>query len=95
LGVGAGALAVAGGFELARRGAEDDASNARTQIERASHFDRMMDYQDRAQLFAALGGGSLLVAGVGWYFAQRAAEDTGVAIACSQAGCAVFTEQSF
>jgi tetratricopeptide (TPR) repeat protein len=63
LGAGAAALALAGGFELARRSAETDARDADTQIAYADRYDAMRARQTTARVFAATGGALLLLGG--------------------------------
>jgi hypothetical protein len=63
LGAGAASFAVAGGFELARRSAEDEAKSGQVQLEVQDALDRMDSHQTMARVmvsagvvFSALGG---------------------------------------
>jgi tetratricopeptide (TPR) repeat protein len=66
VGLGAGALALggAGAFELARRGAEEDAKGDRTQVGYKEHYDRMTSRQTTARVLGAVGGALVITGGV-------------------------------
>lgn len=66
VGLGAGALALggAGAFELARRGAEDDARNDHTQVGYKEYYDRMISRQTTARVLGAVGGALVITGGV-------------------------------
>src|SRR5690606_14792265 len=99
LGAGAATLATAGGFELARRSAEQDAEDAGTQIEYADALDSMESHQTTARVLAgagaglALAGGVLLVldltSGAGTSTARQAPARLSASAACSSADCLV------
>ncbi len=63
-GAGAGALGAALGFELARRGAEDDAESATTQLEHQARFSDAEGHRDRARVFAGIGAALVITGGV-------------------------------
>src|SRR6185436_8714118 len=60
LGVGAGALLAAGGFELARRASERDARGADSQIEFSHALDTMHSRQTAARVFAGVGAAAVV-----------------------------------
>jgi tetratricopeptide (TPR) repeat protein len=66
IGLGAGAVALggAGVFELARRSAEDDAENDRTQVGYKESYDRMTSRQTTSRVLAAVGGALVVTGGV-------------------------------
>jgi tetratricopeptide (TPR) repeat protein len=66
IGLGAGALALggAGAFELARRGAEDDARDDHTQVGYKEYYDRMTSRQTTARVLGAVGGALVITGGV-------------------------------
>ena len=64
LGVGAGALGTALGFELARRSAEDRAEEASTQLAHQLHYRDAEQNRDLARVFASIGGAVTLAGGV-------------------------------
>jgi hypothetical protein len=63
LGAGVVTLGVAGGFELARRSAADDAESDRTQVGRAEKLQTADDQMTTARILAGVGG-ALIVTGV-------------------------------
>jgi tetratricopeptide (TPR) repeat protein len=67
-GVGAAALGAALGFELARRGAEDDARSARTQLEHQASVEDAEGHRDLARVFAGVGAAAVITGGVLLYF---------------------------
>ncbi len=92
LGVGVAGLGAAGAFELARRGAEDDAESASTQVAYVEEYDRMQQNQTLARVFAGVGGAALIAGGVLLTLdltRDRSAERSGIAIRRISAGCSV------
>jgi len=89
LGVGAAALGGALAFELARRGAEDDADASRTQIEHRDHYDRMESRQTTARILAGVGAVAVVAGGV--LLAIDLGRDRGpsVAIGCTDGACGI------
>jgi tetratricopeptide (TPR) repeat protein len=63
-GVGAAALGGALGFELARRGAEDDARNAPTQLEHQDRFADAEGHRDVARVLTGVGAAAVITGGV-------------------------------
>jgi tetratricopeptide (TPR) repeat protein len=64
LGVGAGALGAALGFEIAKRSTEADVRNAPTQLEHQEHFEQAERQRDRARIFAGIGAAATVAGGV-------------------------------
>jgi tetratricopeptide (TPR) repeat protein len=84
LGVGVAGLGGALGFELARRGAEDDAEASRTQVGHVDAYDRMERDQTIARVLLGVGAAGVAVGGTLLYLDLT--RKTGVAVGCS-AGC--------
>jgi hypothetical protein len=64
LGVGAAALGGALTFEVLRRGAEDDAKHATTQLDYQSHLESEQSRQTAARVFLGVGGAFVVAGGV-------------------------------
>lgn len=64
LGAGVATLGAAGVFELMRGSAEDDAKNAKTQIEKSEALDTMDSRQTTARVLAGVGGALTIAGGV-------------------------------
>lgn len=64
LGAGVATLGAAGVFEFLRRSAEDDAKNAKTQIEKSDALDTMDSRQTTARVLAGVGGALTIAGGV-------------------------------
>jgi len=64
LGAGVATLGAAGAFELLRGSAEDDAKNAKTQIEKSDALDTMDSRQTTARVLAGVGGALTIAGGV-------------------------------
>ena len=64
LGAGVATLGTAGIFELMRGSAEDDAKNAKTQIEKSDALDTMDSRQTTARVLAGVGGALTIAGGV-------------------------------
>jgi tetratricopeptide (TPR) repeat protein len=64
LGVGGAALLAAGGFELARAGAEDDARDAKTQIDYVDRYEAAHSNQTAARILLGVGGAFVVAGGV-------------------------------
>lgn len=95
LGAGLAGLGVATGFEIARRGDEQDARDAPSQVAFQSELDDMNRNQTRARVFAGIGGGLLLTGGVLLLFNQRVQETPRVGLGCTSEGCAASARGSF
>lgn len=67
---GAVALGVAGGFELARSNAEDEAASARVQLDKEDALSRMSDRQLYARISGGVGAALLLGGGLLWFFSD-------------------------
>jgi tetratricopeptide (TPR) repeat protein len=83
LGVGVAGLGGAVGFELARRGAEDDASTSRTQVGHVKAYDRMERDQTIARILLGVGAAGVAVGGTLLYLDLN--RKSGVAVGCSTA----------
>lgn len=68
LGVGAGALGTALGFELARRSAVGDVERAETQLEHRDRYQAAEKDRDLARAFAGVGAAAALTGGLLFYF---------------------------
>jgi tetratricopeptide (TPR) repeat protein len=81
----------AGGFELARRDAEDQVPKEFVQLERQEKYDSMEQRQTIARVFLGVGVVAAVAGGVSLYFdwqaAQEAAND--VAFGCDADGCSL------
>lgn len=86
LGVGTAALATSVGFELSRRGAEDDARHAGSQTSYADHLDTMDSRQTAARWFGVAGGGLLLASGVLFFLDARAGREANKATVSVDSG---------
>lgn len=64
LGAGVATLGAAGVFEFMRRSAEDDAKNAKTQVEKSDALDTMDSRQTTARILAGVGGALTVAGGV-------------------------------
>jgi hypothetical protein len=64
LGIGGAALLAAGGFELARAGAEDDARDAKTQIDYVDRYEAAHSNQTAARILLGVGGAFVVAGGV-------------------------------
>jgi len=64
LGAGVATLGAAGAFELMRQSAEDDAKNAKTQIEKSDALDSMDSRQTTARVLLGVGGALTVAGGV-------------------------------
>jgi hypothetical protein len=90
LGVGAGALIAAGGFELARRSSEDDARSAGSQLAYADALETMQSRRTTARILAGIGavavsGGGVLLLVSRPRSAQRATWAT--SLVCAPESC--------
>lgn len=83
LGVGVAGLGGAVGFELARRGAEDDASSSRTQVGHVKAYDRMQRDQTIARVLLGVGAVGVAVGGTLLYLDLN--RTSGVAVGCNPA----------
>lgn len=96
LGAGAASLGVAGAFELARRGAEDDARQERTQVGYAAALDKMQSRQTLARVFAGVGGAALIAGAVSLAIdLGRGEEIVAVAGTCGGTDCWVAARGRF
>jgi tetratricopeptide (TPR) repeat protein len=77
LGVSAGALGTAFGFELARRSSVDEVESAGTQIEHQDRYAAAERDRDLARAFAGLGAAAALTGGVLLYFDLRGRPSAG------------------
>jgi tetratricopeptide (TPR) repeat protein len=101
VGLGAGALTLgaAGGFELARRSAEDDAREDTTQVGRKEKLGRMTSRQSTARVLGVVGGALVVTSGV--FLAidlssgRPRKQTSAVALDCLPGSCAVTAWGSF
>jgi tetratricopeptide (TPR) repeat protein len=77
LGVSAGALGTAFGFELARRSSVDDVESAGTQLEHQDRYAAAERNRDLARVFAGVGAAAALTGGVLLYFDLRGRPSAG------------------
>jgi tetratricopeptide (TPR) repeat protein len=77
LGVSAGALGAAFGFELARRSSAEEVESAGTQIEHQDRYAAAERNRDLARVLAGLGGAAALTGGVLLYFDLRGRPSAG------------------
>ncbi len=95
LGVGAAALAASGGFEAARRSAESDAEDARTQLDKVAALDRMDSDQRLARILLGVGGGLVVAGAVLWVLDDGENPAVEVALGCGGWGCDANVRGSF
>lgn len=94
LGAGVVTLGAAGGFELARRSAEEDARNDPTQVGYKEKLDRMSSRQATARVLGIVGGalavtsGVLLVIDLSSRSSSPKKDSAQLALDCSSHGCA-------
>lgn len=95
VGLGAGALALggAGAFELARRSAENEAADERSQLGYKEHYDRMTARQTTARVLGAVGGALVVTGGVLLVLdltsRRPASKQASVSLACLPDTCGV------
>ena len=94
LGVGAATLGAAGTFEILRRGAEEEARSAETQVEYLDRFSEMTRHKKTARWLLGVGGGVLVVSGVLFYLDLQSS-DAELSAGCSPAGCEMRYEGVF
>lgn len=98
LGVGVAGLGAALGFELARKSAENAASNDPTQLGYADHYDAMTGRQTAARVFLGVGAAAT-VAGVALLVVdlrgRSAAPARQASAGCFGAACGAFARGSF
>jgi tetratricopeptide (TPR) repeat protein len=105
IGIGAGVAALGGalGFELARRGAEDDAKSAKSQVDYKHGLDREQNRQLTARVLATVGGvlvvagGTLLVIDLTSSRKERASDKAQARLggACLPGACALNVQGQF
>jgi tetratricopeptide (TPR) repeat protein len=83
LGVGVAGLGGALGFELARRGAEDEARDAKTQVGHVDAYERMERNQNVARVLFGVGAAGIAVGGTLLYLDLT--KKSGVAVGCNAA----------
>jgi hypothetical protein len=88
-------LAFALGFELARRGEESKAEDARSQIEFAQHVESMEDMKTTSRIFLGLGSVALVTGGVLYLLNERRESPAPVAFGCSPHGCSATAQGTF
>ncbi|MEO7332232.1 MAG: PEGA domain-containing protein [Minicystis sp.] len=97
-GVGVAGFAGALGFELARKGAEDDARSA-TQIEYADKYSAMTSHQTAARALTAVGAVGIAAGGVLLFLDLRSAGDNTTqpkaALGCFGTTCGAFASGRF
>jgi tetratricopeptide (TPR) repeat protein len=94
---GSGAVLLVGalGVELARRGQESKAEDARSQIEFADHVDSMEDMKTTSRILFGLGSVALVTGGVLYFLNERREAPSPVAFGCTPLGCAATARGTF
>jgi len=98
-GIGSAALGGALVMELSRASAENDARDARTQIEHQEHYATMEDRQSSARILAGVGAAGVLAGGVLLFFdlksTERPAHALRVGLGCSALRCGASATATF
>jgi tetratricopeptide (TPR) repeat protein len=95
LGVGAGALGTALGFEFARSSAVKDVESSQTQLEHRDRYQEAEKNRDLARVFAGVGAAAVLTGGILLYFDLSGRERTSASLpsgSTARAG-ATFTDR--
>lgn len=99
LGVGVAGLGTAGGLELARSGAEDDAKNARTSFDAKDNWDRAKSLETAARVAVGIGAAVTIVGGVLLYIdlthEKSSSASVRAAAGCRNGDCGLLFDGAF
>ncbi len=94
-GVGVAAIGGAVGFELARRSSEEDAENARTQIEHQDHIDEMERRRTASIVLGAVGAAAIVTGTVLFAVDLNRDRRVGIGVGCGGGTCGVAASGSW